>query len=132
MRFESPCILPFIDKFEAANPDILIIEIKLLIRISRMPDINPLPDIRGGNFIYISFEADGGIIVDHPFMPDQKNFIQFRFCGPNDLCMVAGPMIPVDGAFIDAGMQFVVIIIIQPGGERRVEFFQCQFFGDRG
>ena len=79
MGFERPCILPFVNKLKAADPDIFIIEIKFQIGINRMTDIHTLPDIGRGNLEDISLEADSGVIVYYPFVSDQKNFIQLGF-----------------------------------------------------
>jgi hypothetical protein len=89
MRLESLCILPFINEFETTDPDVFIIEVKFLVGIYRMTDINTLSDISGGDLIDISFKADGGIVVHHPLMPDKKYFIQFGFCRPGYVGMTA-------------------------------------------
>jgi len=87
--FKGPCVLPFINKFKTADPDVFIVEIKFLTSIYWMADINTLPDVCGGDFVDISLKTDGGIVIDHPFMPNKKYFIQLRFSRPGDIGVTA-------------------------------------------
>ncbi len=104
MGLKSPCVLTFINEFETANPDILIIKIQFLVRVYWMTNVNTLPDIGGGNFKNIPLKTDGGIIVDDPLIPGKKYFIQFRLGRPGDIGMADRPVVTVNGTFVYAGM----------------------------
>lgn len=41
-----------------------------------MPDFDALSDVGGGHLINVALEAYRGVVIDDPFMADQKDFIQ--------------------------------------------------------
>jgi hypothetical protein len=51
-------------------------------------DLDTLTDVSRRDFIDPAFKADGGIVVNDPFMANKKDFIQlgFRATADIDLC----------------------------------------------
>jgi hypothetical protein len=68
-------ILLFIEPLDSAHPKAVVIEIKLLGVIDGVADLDPLADIGGGDLVEGTFEADGGIVIDDPFMTDKKDLV---------------------------------------------------------
>jgi len=105
-------------------------------------DLDSLTDVGGWDFIEGAFsarggsdlvgEADGGIIIDHPFMSDEEDLIEFFSGESSDRHPAHGSLIAVDGPFLDAGVKFMVIVLLEPEREGLVEFFQGQTFPNRG
>ena len=75
---EGAGIFLFVEKLDPADPNAIIIEVELFGLIDRMADFDPLADIGGGDFVERTFEADGGIVIDDPFMADEKDFNSSR------------------------------------------------------
>jgi hypothetical protein len=75
LRPEGAGILLFIEQPDLAYPKTVVIEVDLLGGIDRVTDLDTLTDIGGGDFVERTFEADGGIMIDDPFVADEKDFI---------------------------------------------------------
>ena len=78
-RFEYPGILSFVNEPELSHADIRIIQIQVPVVVNRVTDLDTLADVSRRDFIDPAFKADGGIVVDDPFISDQKDFIQLGF-----------------------------------------------------
>src|SRR5208283_2851780 len=89
-----------------------------------MADFNPLADIGGGDFIEGSLEADGGIVIDHPFVADEEDLIELAPGQPSDEHPAYGGIIAVEGSVLDAGVKFMVIIVLKPESEGFIQFLQ--------
>jgi len=72
---EGAGIFLFIEQPNFAYSNAVVIEIELFGGIDGMADFDPLTDVGGGDFVKGPFEADGGIVIDHPFVADEKDFI---------------------------------------------------------
>jgi hypothetical protein len=75
LRPEGAGILLFIEQPDLAHPNAVVIEVELFRVIDGMTDLDTLTDIGGGDLVERTFEADGGIVIDDPFMADKKDFI---------------------------------------------------------
>jgi hypothetical protein len=82
---EDTGVFLFVHQLDPPYPHVVVIEVEFLGIVHRVPDFHPLPDIGGRDLVYGPFEADGGIIVDDPFMADEEDFIQFGLGEPADL-----------------------------------------------
>ncbi len=68
-------ILLFIEQLDPAHPKAVVIEVEILGGIDGVADFDPLTDIGGGDLVERTFEADGGIVINDPFVADEKDFI---------------------------------------------------------
>jgi hypothetical protein len=75
LRPEGAGILLFIEQPDLAHPNAVVIEVELFRVIDGMTDLDTLTDIGGGDLVERTFEADGGIVIDDPFMTDKKDFV---------------------------------------------------------
>ena len=75
LRPEGAGIFLFIEPPDLTHPNTVVIEIELLRVIDRVADLDSLTDIGGGDFVERTFEADGGVVINDPFMADEKDFI---------------------------------------------------------
>jgi hypothetical protein len=123
---EGPGIFLFVQQFDPAHPNAVVIEVELFGVIDGMADLDTLTDIGGGDLVERTFEANGGVVIDHSFVADEKDFIQLLSGQPADQHSPYGSMITVDGSFLDTGVEFMVIIVFEPKSEGFIEFFQGQ------
>ena len=75
LRSEGAGILLFIEQPDLTHPNTVVIEVELLRVIDRVSDFDTLTDIGGGDFIERTFKADGGVVIDDPFVANEKDFI---------------------------------------------------------
>jgi len=130
LRFEHARIFPFVETPDPAHPDIVIIKEEFFGVIDGMSQFDLLPDIGGRRLIEASLETDGGVVIDHPLMPDQKDLVQFGFGQPADVDPVQGGVVAVDRPLVDAGVNLVVVIVMQPDPECLVEFVDADVVPD--
>jgi hypothetical protein len=119
-------ILFFVKQSDLPYSNTVVIEVECFGVIDRVADLDPLPDIGAGNLIERTFEADGGIVIDHPFVANEKDFIELLSGEPADQHPAHRALIAVDRSFLDASMEFMVIILIQPEREGFIELLQSQ------
>ena len=74
---EGASVFFFIEQFDSAHPDAVIIEIEILGVVYRMADLDFVADICRGYLVDCPFEADGGIVIDQSFMSDEEDLIEF-------------------------------------------------------
>jgi hypothetical protein len=72
---EGAGILLFIEQPDFTHPDTVVIEIEFLGGIDGVADLDPLTDIGGGDLVERTFKANRGIVIDDPFVADEKDFI---------------------------------------------------------
>lgn len=125
-------IFLFIEKLDSTHPKAVVIEVELLGIIDGVTDFDPLTDIGGGDLVERTFEADGGIVIDDPFVPDEKDLIQLLSGEPSDQAPAYGGVISVDGSLFDPGVKFMVIIVLKPQSEGIVELLQSHPFLENG
>ena len=77
LRPECAGILLFVHQLDTADPDIVVIEIKVIRIIDGMSYFDSLADICGWHLIDCALEADGGIVVDDSFVAHEKDLVQF-------------------------------------------------------
>jgi len=121
-------ILLFIEPFDSAYPNTVVIEVELLGLIDRVADLDPLTDIGSGDFVERPFETDGGIVIDDPFVADEEDLIELDPGQPSDQDAAHGGVITVDGPFLDAGVQFVMVIVVEPESQGFIELLQGHSF----
>ena len=91
-----------------------------------MAEFDALADIGGGDFVERTLEADGGIVIDHPFVADEEDLIEFGPGQPSDENPTHGGVITVDGSLVDTGVELMVIILVEPEAEGFIEFVPGQ------
>ncbi len=121
---EGAGIFLFIEQLDPADPKTVVIEVEFFGLIDRMADLDPLADIGGGNLIEPTLETNGGVMIDDPFVADEEDLIEFGPGQPSDEHPTHGSVIAVDGSLLDAGVEFVVIIILQPESKGFIEFIE--------
>ena len=123
---ESAGIFLFVEQLDPADPNAVVIAVEFFGLIDGMADLDPLADIGGGDFIESALEANGGVVIDDPFVADEEDLIKLGPGQPSDEHPAHGSVIAIEGSFLDAGVQFMVIIILEPEGEGFIEFIEGQ------
>jgi hypothetical protein len=122
----------FIEEFDSAYPNGIVIEIEFLGVIEGVTDLDAVTDIGRGDLIEVALEADGGIVVDDALVAQEKDLIQFALRESADGNAPSGEGVAIDGALIDAGMYFMVIILLEPDAEGVIEIIEADPILDRG
>jgi hypothetical protein len=73
---EGTGILLFIEQLDSTHPNAVIIEVELFGGIDGVADLDTLTDVGGGDLVERPFKADGGVVIDHPLVADEEDFIQ--------------------------------------------------------
>jgi len=121
---EGAGIFLFIKQLDPADPKAIVIEVEFFELIDGMADLDPLADIGGGNLIESALEANGGIVIDHPFVSNEEDLIKLGSGEPSDEHPTHGSVIAVDGSFLNAGVEFMVVVVLEPESEGFVQFLQ--------
>jgi hypothetical protein len=129
---EGTGIFLFIHLFDSAHPHITVIEIKVLGIVDGVSDFDSVSDIGCGDLVNRPFEADGGIVIDHAFMADKEDLIQLRLGESSDGHCVDGGIVAIHRSLPNAGMQLVVVVLLEPQPEGLVEFFEADPHLDPG
>ena len=74
---EGTGIFLFVQEFDFAHPHAIVVEEELLGIIDGMTEFYFLADVGCRNLIDGALEADGGVVIDHPFMTDEEDLVQF-------------------------------------------------------
>ncbi len=91
-----------------------------------MTEFDFLTDISRRDFIEGTLETDGGIVIDDAFMADQEDLVEFGFGQSSQIDTGKGGIIAVDGPVVDAGMAFMVVVLLDPEPKRLVEIVERQ------
>jgi hypothetical protein len=129
---EGTGVFFFIHQFDSSHPHITVIEIKVLGVVDGVSDLDSVSDIGRGYLIEATFEADGGIVIDHAFIADEEYLIQLRLGESSDGHCVDGRTVAIHRSFSDASMQLVVVVLLEPQPEGLVEFFEADTLLDPG
>ena len=129
---EGTGVFLFIHQFDSAHPHITVIEVKVLGVVDWVSDLDSVSDIGRGYLIEATFEADGGIVIDYSFIADEEDLIQLRLGESSDGHSVDGGTVAIHRSFPDAGMQLVVVVLLEPQPEGLVEFFEADTLLDPG
>jgi hypothetical protein len=121
---EGAGILLLVEQLDSTHSNAIVIEVELFGLIDRMADFDPLADIGGRDFVESALEANGGVVIDDPFMADEEDLIEFAPGESSDEHPAHGSGITIDGPILDAGVEFMVIIVLQPESEGNVEFLE--------
>jgi len=65
---EGAGVFIFVDQFYSPHPDAVVVEIEFLGVVDGMTDLDSVSDVGRRRLIDVAFEADGGIIIDNPFV----------------------------------------------------------------
>jgi hypothetical protein len=125
---EGAGILLLVQQFDPAHSNTVVIEVEFFGVIDGVADLDPLTDIGGGDLVERTFEADGGVVIDHPFVADEEDLIEFGPGEPADKHPTHGAVIAVDGSLPDAGVKFMVIVLLEPESESFVDLLQGDTF----
>ncbi len=117
-------IFLFIEQLDPAHPNAIVVEIELFGGIDGVADLDTLADIGGGDLIESALEANGGIVIDYPFVADEEDLVEFGPGQPSDEHPAHGSVIAIDGSILDAGVEFMVIIVLEPERKGLVELLQ--------
>ena len=115
---EGAGIFLFVEQLDPAHPNAVVIEVELFGVIDGVADLDALTDIGGGDLIESALEADGGIVIDDPFVADEEDLIELGPGEPSDQHPAHGGVIAVDGSFLDAGVEFMVVVVLEPESRR--------------
>jgi len=121
---EGAGILVFVQQFDSAHSKAVVIEIELFGVIDGVADLDPLTDIGGGDLVERTFEADGGVVIDDPFVADEEDLIELGPGEPADEYPAYRGVIAIDGSLPDAGVKFMVIVLLEPESESFVDLLQ--------
>jgi hypothetical protein len=97
-----------------------------------MTEFNFLADIGRRDFIKSTLEADGGIIIGDALVTDEEDLIEFGFGEPADFDSGNGGIIAIDGSIVDAGMVFMVVVILEPDPKGLIEVIEGDTVLDPG
>jgi uncharacterized protein YkuJ len=111
---EGAGIFLFVEQLDPAHANAVVIEVDLFGVIDRVSDLDALADIGGGDFVERTFEAEGGIVIDDPFVAEEEDFIELGPGEPADEDPTHGGIVTVDGPLVDTAMDFVVVILPEP------------------
>jgi hypothetical protein len=125
---EGAGIFPFVQQLDFAHPNAVVVEVEIVRVIDGVADLDALTDISGGDFVEGAFEADGGVVIDHSFVAEEENLIPLGPGEPTDGYSASGGMVAVDGSLPDAGVDFMVIILLEPQSEGLVELLEGEAF----
>jgi hypothetical protein len=126
--FEGAGVFPFIHEIDPSHPQAIVIEKEFLRVVDGVSDLDSLSDISRGDFINAPFKTDSGVVIDHAFMADEKDLVQFGLGKSPNGYSFNRDVIPIDGPFSDTGVQLVMILIIEPKPEGLIEFVQADVF----
>jgi len=125
---EGAGVFLFIHHLDFSYPHAIIIEVEFLGVIDGVTDLDPVPDIGRRDLIDRTFEADGGIVIDHTFMADEEDLIQLCPGKSSYGYFFDGGIVSIDRSFSDAGVDLVVVVFLEPQPEGLVEFLKGDTF----
>ena len=129
---EGAGIFLFIEQLDPADPNTIVIKIEFFGLIDRMADLDPLADIGGGDFIESALEANGGVMIDDPFVADEEDFIELGPGQSSDKHPAHGRVIAINGSFLNAGVEFMVIVLLEPETKGFIEFIESHSLLESG
>jgi len=121
---EGAGIFLFVEQLDPADPKAIVIEVEFFGLIDRVTNLDALADIGGRDLIERTLEANGGIVIDDPLMADEEDLIKLGPGQSSDEHAAHRSVIPVDGSFLDTGVEFMVIVVLEPESEGFVQFLQ--------
>jgi len=127
---EGAGILLFVKQLDSAYSKAVVIEVELFGVIDGVADLDALTDIGGGDLVERTFEADGGVVIDHPFVADEEDLVELGPGESADQRPAHRAVIAVDRSFPDAGVKFMVIVLLEPESKSFVDLFQGDAFLD--
>lgn len=129
---ECSGIFFFIDQFDSADPDAIVIEVEFLGIVHRMSDFDFMADIGWRDLIDSALKADGGIVIDQTFVSDEEDLVEFGPGKPADGNPFYGGIVSVNGPFTDAVMELVMVVFLKPEPKGLIEFVQGDALLDSG
>jgi hypothetical protein len=130
LRPEGTGIFSFVHQLDSSHPHVVVIEVEFLGIVDGVSDLDTVSYIGRGDFIDGSFKADGGIVIDDPFMSDEEDLIQFGPGQSSDGDPVDGGIVAVERSFSDAGVELMVVVVLEPQPEGFIEFIQSDILLD--
>jgi hypothetical protein len=109
---EGTGVFLFIQELDFADPHTVVIEGEVLRVIDGVTEFDFLSDVGRGHLVEGAFEADGGIVIDYPFMTNEEDLIEFGLRESMDLHSGNGGVVTVDGPLPDSFMKFVMVILL--------------------
>ena len=74
---EGAGIFFFIEQFDSAHPDAVVIEVEILGVVNGMADLDFVSYIGRWYLVKSAFETDSGIVIDQSFVSDEEDLIEF-------------------------------------------------------
>jgi len=121
---EGAGVFLFVEELDSAHADVIVIEVEFPWVIDGVTELDLLTDIGKGDLIQIALEADGGIVIDDAFVAYEKDLIEFGLGQSPDIDSGQGCVVAVDGPLADAGMELVVVIVLEPQPEGLIELLE--------
>jgi hypothetical protein len=125
LRPKGTGIFPFVHQLDSSHSHVVVIEVELLGIVDRVSDLDTVSDIGRRDLVDGTFKADGGIVIDDPFMAYEEDLIQLSPGQSSDRDAIDGGIVSVDGSFSDACMEFMVVVVLEPQPEGFIELIQC-------
>jgi hypothetical protein len=125
-------VFSFVQEFDFAHPHAAVVEEEFLGVVDGVAEFYFLTDISGGHFIEGALETDGGVVVDKAFVADEENLIELGLGQAAQLYPGQGGIVAVDGFIIDAGVELMVVVFLEPQPESLVEVLERDALLDTG
>jgi hypothetical protein len=97
-----------------------------------MTEFDFLTDISRRDFIQRALETDGGIVINDAFMTDEEDLIEFGLGESAKFDAGKGGLIAVDRPVIDTGMEFMVVVLLDPDPKGLIEIIEIEAVLDTG
>jgi hypothetical protein len=129
---EGAAVLTFVQELDPAHPDFVVIEIKFLGVIDGVTEFDFLADIGLRHLVEGALKTDGGIVVDYALVADEEDLVELGFGEPADFDPSNRGIVAVDRPFLDAAMDLVMVVILEPQPEGLIEFVEADSLLDAG
>ena len=129
---EGAGVFLFVQELDGANPYAVVVEVELLGVVHRVSELDFLPDVCGRHLIEGAFEANGGIVIDDPFVANEEDLIEFGLGEASEFYPGYGCVVAVDGFIADAVMELVVVIFLESKPKSLVEVLARDALLDSG
>jgi hypothetical protein len=114
----------FVQELDFAHPHAAVVEEEFLGVVDGVAEFYFLADVGGGHFVEGALETDGGVVVDEAFVADEEDLVEFGLGQAAQFYPCKGGIVAVDGFIIDAAVELVVVVFLEPQPESLVEVLE--------
>lgn len=118
---EGARVFLFVEEPDASHADVVVVEEEFVGVVEGVTELDTLADVGGRDLVELALEADGGIVVHDALVSDEEDFVELGLGEPLDLDASQGGVVSVDGFFIDAVVELVMLVVAEPEAEGLVE-----------